>query len=158
MGKFCIVCDRPTKILTDADNWLHGTGETALEFADGWCTYANRGTIIPDRYGAVHPSQWQSQWVLAEPNPELQQILMREICAVRLCQELPNLAIDSVAEYTLVKLEGVDPSIHCILKRIDPATGNLVATFVDKDTKSARAAITYANQNFASDDFPIPNE
>jgi hypothetical protein len=158
MGKFCIVCDRPTKILTNADNWLHGVGETALEFADGWSTYANRGMIIPERYGAVNPSQWQSQWVLQEQNRSVQQILMREIGATRLCQDLPILEIDAVAEYTLAKLEGVDPASHCILKRSDPETGNLVAVFVAKDTNTVGAAIKYAHQNFAPEDFPIPNE
>jgi hypothetical protein len=40
----CIICDRPTKILLDGDNRLHGETEPALEFADGFVAYAHHNT------------------------------------------------------------------------------------------------------------------
>jgi hypothetical protein len=39
-----LICDRPTKILLDADNRLHGETEAALEFADGFVAYAHHNT------------------------------------------------------------------------------------------------------------------
>ena len=156
-GKFCIICDRPTKILTNDNNWLHGEGETALEFADGWSTYINKGRILPTIYGAVHPSQWQSQWILTEQDYSLQQLLIQEIGATRLCQELPVVEIDSMEEYTLSTLE-VGNKKYCILKRVCQETGSISAVFVAKKTTSILKAIQYANQNFSPEEFPIPND
>lgn len=155
VGKFCIICDRPIKILTNDNNWLHGEGETALEFADGWITYANKGRILPAMYGAVHPSQWQSQWILTEQDYSLQQLLIQEIGATRLCQELPVVEIDSIQDYTLFTLK-MGNSEYCILKRLIQETGNISVVFVADKTTSVLKAIQYANQNFSPDEFPIP--
>lgn len=59
----CIICDRPTKILIDKDKQLHGEGEAALEYSDGYVAYAYHGFPLPEKYGAIHPSQWQPEWV-----------------------------------------------------------------------------------------------
>jgi hypothetical protein len=40
----CMICDRPTKILLDEDNRLHGETEPALEFADRFVAYAHHNT------------------------------------------------------------------------------------------------------------------
>jgi hypothetical protein len=42
----CIACDRPSKLSFDADNLLHAEGEPALQFADGYGVYADRGLYI----------------------------------------------------------------------------------------------------------------
>ncbi|MDY6782542.1 MAG: hypothetical protein SW833_08340 [Cyanobacteriota bacterium] len=46
-SQVCLVCDRPTQLSFDSDNRLHAEGEPAIQFADGYCIYAHRGTILP---------------------------------------------------------------------------------------------------------------
>jgi hypothetical protein len=43
--RVCIACPRPTKMIFDADNRLHGDLESALEFPDGYAVYAHHGEI-----------------------------------------------------------------------------------------------------------------
>lgn len=74
-----IVCDRPIKILVDSQGRLHGEGEPALLFADGSRVYVHHGVRLPEKYGAVHPQEWQTQWLLEETNAELKQVLIQSI-------------------------------------------------------------------------------
>lgn len=41
--RVCIACPRPVKMLFDENNYLHGDGESALEFSDGYSVYAHHG-------------------------------------------------------------------------------------------------------------------
>lgn len=76
----CIVCDRPIKILVDSQGRLHAEGEPALLFADDSSVYVHHGVRLPEKYGAVHPQQWQVQWLLEETNAELKRVLIQSIC------------------------------------------------------------------------------
>ncbi|MEO1429865.1 MAG: DUF6745 domain-containing protein [Cyanobacteria bacterium J06632_19] len=48
VDNLCIICDRPTKILLNEDNQIHGEGEAAIEFADGFAIYARNGIAVPE--------------------------------------------------------------------------------------------------------------
>ncbi|AFY55492.1 hypothetical protein Riv7116_3011 [Rivularia sp. PCC 7116] len=157
VDNLCIICDRPIKILVDDNNQLHGEGEPAIEFADGFVIYTHHGTPLPDKYGTVHPNQWQSQWVIEETNQQLKAVLMNVIGAVRLCQELPVIEIDSLQEYKFLKFENIDINTY-ILQRINSQNGNRNAVFVPQHIKAIRLAIEYANQNCSAEDFPIPSD
>ena len=128
VDNLCIICERPTKILVDDNNQLHGEGEAAIEFADGFVVYAHHGTTLPDKYGTVHPNQWQSQWIVEERNQQLQAVLINGIGAVRLSQELSFIEIDSLQEYKFIKLENIDINT-CILQRINSQAGDINAVF-----------------------------
>jgi hypothetical protein len=47
----CLICDRPTKLTFDDQGRLHADKEPAIEFADGFCVYAQHGELVtePDR-------------------------------------------------------------------------------------------------------------
>lgn len=151
----CIICDRPSKILLDEDNRLHGDGEPALEFADGFIAYAHHNTALPEKYGVFAVYEWKSQWILEEPDYALQQLLMRKIGAVRLCQELPMIEVDSIQTYTLLKIENISSKTEDpILKYVDPKTGAIDATFVSWTNSSVQSAIKSANNDFP-DRFPL---
>jgi hypothetical protein len=154
----CIICDRPMKILLDEDNRLHGDAEPALEFADGFTAYAYHNTALPEKYGVFAAYEWKSQWILEEPDHTLQQLLMRKIGAVRLCQELPIIEVDSIPVYTLLKIENISGKTEDpILKYVDPETGIIDATFVSWTNSSVQSAIKSANKDFP-DRFPLPND
>ncbi len=62
----CCLCARPRKIALNYEDELHNLQDTAIEYSDGSGIYADHGVILPEKYGKVHPSQWQSQWLLSE--------------------------------------------------------------------------------------------
>ncbi len=153
----CIVSDRPTSVLLDAAHQLHGEGEPALKFSDGSAYYLAHGTILPEKYGTVHPSQWSAQWVIEETNSGLQDALVRGIGAERLCQELPMTELETLEEYTLLSIETARNKNIVILKRMNSDMGIFKAVKVAADTTKIQSAIEYANLNCSAEDFPLPN-
>lgn len=160
INNLCIITERPTKILVNEDNQLHGEGETAIEFADGFVAYAYNGTYLPEKYGSIHPSQWETEWIFEEKYNDLQEALIQGIGAVRLSEELTlieEIKREIIGEYTFIKLENQGIKKTHILKRIDSQTGNIKVVFIPWMEKTIQRAIKYAHQNYSAEDFPIPN-
>lgn len=44
----CIVCNRPIKLSLDHEQRLHAEGEPAIQFADGFSVWAERGVCLPE--------------------------------------------------------------------------------------------------------------
>lgn len=153
----CIICDRPTQILVDDDYQLHGEGEPAVQFADGFAAYAHHGTPIPEKYGSVHPQEWQAQWVFKERNRAWQEMFVQSLGAIRVCQELPLIEVDTLQEYALLKLKGVGVNDTRVLKRVKAETGDILAVFVPWRQDTVRSAIDYAHENYSAEDFPVPD-
>ncbi|MEH1970354.1 MAG: DUF6745 domain-containing protein [Nostoc sp.] len=84
--KICIVCDRPLHLRFDNQNRLHAEGEPAIEFIDGYSLYSYHGVTLPEKYGKIHPQQWQAEWLLSEENAELRRILIQGIGYARICE------------------------------------------------------------------------
>ena len=119
--KVCTVCDRPRILSVDSEYRLHAEGEPAIQFADGYSLYANHGVILPEKYGAVRPEQWQAQWLLEEDNAELRRVLIQGIGYARICQDLDAVELDSFAEYTLLRIDSdVDVEPIYLLKMTCP--------------------------------------
>jgi len=90
----CIVCDRPIKLSLDSEYRLHAEGESAIEFSDGYKLYSYHGVTLPKKYGAIHPENWQAEWILSERNAELRRVLIQGIGYDRICQELEATELD----------------------------------------------------------------
>ena len=158
----CYVCDRPRILSFDNQQRLHAEGQPAIQYADGFSVYAYHGVTLPEKYGKVHPSQWQSQWLLEEQNAELRRVLIQQIGYARICQELQATELDSWREYTLVK---IDENLHLqpiwffepiyLLKMTCPSTGFIHALRVPPDMKSAREAISWVNWGIDPEDFAV---
>ena len=145
--------------MVDEDNRLHGEGETALQFSDGCVVYAYHGITLPEKYGAVAPSSWQAEWVVDEQNKQLKKILMKEIGAVRLCEELSLIEVETKGKYTLFKLdENTNVKAIYILKRINTETGEIKASSIPWMENNLDRAIQYAHQNVSAEDFPLPTD
>ncbi|MBE8996665.1 hypothetical protein IQ274_00125 [Nostoc sp. LEGE 12447] len=142
----CIICDRPLHLRFDNENHLHAEGEPAIEFTDGYSLYSYHGVTLPEKYGKIHPQQWQATWLLTEENAELRRVLIQGIGYARICQELQAIELDTWQEYTLLKIDAdVDEeSIH-LLKMTCPSTGFIHALRVPPNMKSAREAIRWVN-------------
>ncbi|MEG4082849.1 leucine-rich repeat domain-containing protein [Microcoleus sp. POL10_C6] len=77
--KVCYVCDRPLKLSLDSEHRPHAEGESAIEFSDGYKLYSYHGVTLPEKYGQIHPNQWESTWILEEENAELRRVLIQGI-------------------------------------------------------------------------------
>ncbi|MEH2357820.1 DUF6745 domain-containing protein [Nostoc sp.] len=156
-GKYtCIVCDRPTKLSFDNQNRLHAEGEPAIEFTDGYSLYSYHGVTLPEKYGKIHPEQWQSQWLLSEENAELRRVLIQGIGYARICQELQAIELDNWQEYTLLKIDNnVDEEPIYLLKMTCPSTGFIHALRVPPNMESAREAISWVNWGVGPEEFGV---
>ena len=153
--KICFVCDRPRHLRFDSQNRLHAEGEPAIEFADGWNFYYNHGVRLPEKYGKVHPNQWQSQWLLTEDNAELRRVLIEGIGYARICQELQAKQIDSWQKYALLQIDNADVEPICLLKMTCPSTGFIHALRVPPNLTSAREAIRWVNWDIDPEEFSV---
>ena len=152
----CWLCERPTKILADSQHRLHGEGESAIHYADGYCLYAHHGVILPEKYGRVHPHQWQAQWLLTEKNAELRRVLIQGIGYGRICQELQAVELDTWREYTLLEIsQDVDVEKIYLLKMTCSSTGHIHALRVPPHLRSAREAIRWVNWGIDSENFSV---
>jgi hypothetical protein len=183
--KTCIVCERPIKLSFDSQDRLHAEGKLAIQFADGWGFYSYHGVTLPEKYGAVHPREWQAQWYLQEPipefrqlllevlpphqwqaqwilkedNAELRRVLIQEIGYTRICQELQATELDSWAEYTLLRIDKMidmlDGQPNYLLKMTCPSTGFIHAMRVPPNMRSAREAIRWVNWGIDPEEFSV---
>ena len=92
--KLAIVCDRPRILCFDNQQRLHAEGQPAIQFADGYSIYAYHGVRLPEKYGTLHPHQWQASWLLEEDNVELRRVLIQGIGYDRIAQELGSTELD----------------------------------------------------------------
>ncbi|MBD2006834.1 MULTISPECIES: DUF6745 domain-containing protein [Cyanophyceae] len=154
--KIAIICDRPRVLSLDNQQRLHAEGSPAIQFADGYSLYAYHGVRLPEKYGTVHPNQWQPQWLLEENNAELRQVLIQGIGYERIAQELGAIELDSYQEYSLLKIDiDVDVEPISLLKMTCPSTGFIHALRVPPEMISAREAIRWVNWGISPEEFAI---
>ncbi|WP_310484926.1 hypothetical protein [Chamaesiphon sp. VAR_48_metabat_403] len=64
--KVCLVIDRPYELYLDRELVAHAEGKAAIKYADGYELYCNHGTVMPAKYGRVHPSEWRSESIVSD--------------------------------------------------------------------------------------------
>jgi len=104
----CYACSHPIKLSLDSEYKLHGEGASAIEFADSYKIYSHHGVTLPEKYGAIHPDNWQLQWIFSEKDAKLRRVLIQGIKFDRLCEELGTNDLNSWQEYNLLKIDNAD--------------------------------------------------
>lgn len=151
--QIAIVTPKPSVIHLDEQERLHGEGVPALAY-DGLQIYAYHGVKLPEKYGKIHPNQWQSQWLLEEENAELRRVLIQGIGYARIVEELQAIELDYCQEYTLIKIDSnIDVEPIYLLKMTCPSTGYIHALRVPPDKNSAREAISWVNWGVDPEEF-----
>lgn len=154
--KVCIVCDRPRILSFDSQHRLHAEGAPAIQFADGYSVYSYHGVTLPEKYGKLHPHEWQPQWLLEEKNAELRRVLIQGIGYDRICEQLAAVVLDTWQEYTLLKIDTtVDVEPIYLLKMTCPSTKFVHALRVPPDINSAREGIRWVNWGVDPEDFSV---
>lgn len=89
-----VVTSKPSVIKLDNNLKLHAKGVPALEYnQESVITdekikiYVYHENILPEKYGSVHPTDWQAQWLSKEKDSNLKWILAKEIGYHKLTQE-----------------------------------------------------------------------
>jgi hypothetical protein len=150
-----IVTPKPSEIRLDSQGKLHGEGVPTLVY-EGFQVYAYHGVRLPEKYGKVHPSNWQAQWLLEEENAELRRVLIQGISYARIIEELQAIELDSWQEYTLIKIDSdVDIEPIYLVKMTCPSTGYIHAMRVPPDLQSAREAISWVNWGVEPEEFSV---
>ncbi|MBD2497007.1 DUF6745 domain-containing protein [Nostoc sp. FACHB-280] len=153
-NQILLVVNRPIVLNLDSQNRLHAEGETAIRFADSYSFYSYHGVTLPERYGKLHPHQWQAKWLLEEKNTELRRVLIQGIGYSKICQELQATELDYWHEYVLLKIDAfVDVEAIYLLKMTCPSTGFIYVLRVPPYIKSAREAICWVNWDIDPEEF-----
>ena len=144
----CFVSDRPHQLRLSRQGQLHGEGEVALAFSDGFSLYAHADVRLPEHYGHLHPRQWQARWIGEEPDPLLQQVLMEGVGYGRLVQELEGKVLDEWGGSSLVQLEiaGLEEPL-LLLKRCCAQTHVMDVLRVPPYLRSAQSAACWVHWN-----------
>lgn len=72
---FCIMCERPSRMIFDERGQLHSSSEAAVVFADGWTLYAVHGIAVPARF-IKDPQSLTVTEIDGEDNIEVRRVLM----------------------------------------------------------------------------------
>ena len=111
---------------------------------------------MPEKYGAIHPHEWRSQFLLEERNTQARRVLIQAIGYKRICRELEAVELDSWQEYTLIKIDqDVDIEPIYLLKMTCPSTGETHILRVPPKLKTAREAIRWVNWVIGSEEFAL---
>jgi leucine-rich repeat protein SHOC2 len=69
---------------------------------------------LPPRYW-IKFSNWQPQWLFDENNAEIRRVLLEQVGYEKICDELNAIMLDKWREYTLLKIDRVEPIFQSIL-------------------------------------------
>lgn len=153
--KTCLVCDRPIILSFDNEQRFHAEREPAIQFADGYSLYFYHGVTLPEKYGKVHPDQWQAKWLLEERNAEQRRLLIQKIGYAQICQDLDAEELDNWQDYILLRIDNADVEPIYLLKMTCPSTGFIHVLRVPPTIQSAREAICWVNWGIAPEEFSV---
>lgn len=144
--KACIICDRPLRMSFDSKSFLHAEGEPAIQFADGYCLYSYHVVTLPKKYGEIHSSRWQPQWLLQENNWEVREALIKGIGYVKICRELSVKEIDCWNNFILLAIDTFSSSKIVYLLEINVNTAEIDRVKeVAKDVQSIQEAASFVD-------------
>jgi leucine-rich repeat protein SHOC2 len=69
---------------------------------------------LPRRYW-INFSNWQPQWLLDENNAEIRRVLIDQVGYEKICDKLNAITLDNWREYTLLKIDRVEPIFNLML-------------------------------------------
>ena len=113
----CIISQKAKWIKTKANSRgvqvIHAEGEPAIYYCDDFKIYAYEGVRLPEKYGSLHPRNWDPKWIDEETNADIRTALLKGIGYDRWIQATGGAIIHEEEihnlPYTLIQRQ--DPSI-----------------------------------------------
>ena len=149
-----IFSERPVAIHRDREGRLHGDGQMACAFADGWGVFARHGVLLPEKYGSVPAEDWQARWLLSETNAELRRVLIEGMGYERILKDLDAKHLETWREYNLYRIDGVDVEPVALCAMTCPSTGRRHVLRV-RPGLSIREAMTEVNHGVDPERFLV---
>jgi leucine-rich repeat protein SHOC2 len=130
---------------------------------------------LPRQYW-TRVSDWKPEWLLQEDNVEIRSTLIEQLGYEKICQKLNAITINIWREYTLLRIDRVEPiydlsfypvvgelindrpidyEAMLLLKMICPSTGHIHILRVPPEMMSAEEAITWVNSGIHPDQFAV---
>jgi hypothetical protein len=142
-SEFCMISDRPTKLLVDDENRPHCDGGPFCEWSDGSAIYALHGVYVPKWVACTPVQDITAAMVASVTNTDVRRELMRRIPA----EQLPNIlkydVIDRKLDYELVTFDVGDGRVRPFLKMKCPSTGDTYVEGVRPEITTIQAALAY---------------
>lgn len=106
----------------DEEGLLHGDGQAALKYPDGWSVYAHHGLLIPEKWGNTFSERWDPKWLMETDNAEHKRLLIETCGYARVMKELDSELIHKDGDMELRCIEGIDDETVMLLKVVCPST------------------------------------
>jgi hypothetical protein len=150
---FCIVSDRPEKLLVDARNRPHCDNGPYMQWRDGSCLYALDGVRVPQWLVETPREKLTVKQVMSITNVEVRRVAMKKIGLEHFLD--PKLLIDKEDDYALYLMEFEGVKMGPYLKMQCPSTGRIYVEGVgdadkydniDPNIKTCRDALQWRLQ------------
>jgi leucine-rich repeat protein SHOC2 len=123
------------------------------------------GVNLPRRYWTKF-SEWKPEWLLDENNAEIRRALIDGFGYEKICQALKAVKLDTWREYTLLKIDNIEPIYHNgwnpigrepigLLKMTCPSTHHVHILRVPPEMRNAEAAIVWVNHGIHPDEIAV---
>jgi hypothetical protein len=145
---FCMISDRPSKLVVDAQNRPHCEDGPFCEWSDGSALYALNGARVPEWLVMTPAEEIDPQAFARESNVEVRREIVRKIGVERLCEKLGSKVLDKSAdgmyELHLVNL-GDEVGEWPYLKMRNPSIGVYHMEAVEQGITTVEAALNFRN-------------
>ena len=138
--EFCVICEKPIKMLFNPRGQLHNVSATALEYNSGWGLWMLNGVNVGEKIVMTPAEKLDPQMILKEQNAEVRRELVRKIGIERVCAKLGAKVVDTWNGYELLELD-VAGRKYTYLKMKNPSIGTYHLEGVQ--AKTVREALEY---------------
>jgi hypothetical protein len=157
--EICVIIERPKELYLDRELQPHAEGNAAIQFADGYEIYCNHGISIPAKYGRIHSSHWQAEWIFSERTDpsfkdinyqdELMVVLLLGIGCKNFCEQLSEMPeCYWLIDYEKRQPQSIDYAFdHVIFYWLGFHCGDDIDWFDYKDTVSRAAWVKDCNDS-----------
>ncbi len=123
------------------------------------------GINLPRRYWTKF-NEWNPKWLLDENNAEIRRTLIDRVGYEKICQALKAVKLDTWREYTLLKIDNIEPVYNrgwkpigrepiVLLKMTCPSTHHVHILRVPPEMSDAETAIVWINHGIHPDDIAV---
>ena len=144
--EFCIISDRPTKLLVNDRNQSHCFDGPFCEWSDGTALYSFNGIRVPQWMAETSPENFTKEMIMNEKNADIRREIIRKIGMNKVAQLLDYKIIDQLDGYELISFDIGDGRVRPFLKMLNPSLKDVFhIEGVPPETKTVQEAICFRN-------------
>ena len=143
-AEFCIISDRPERLLVDDQNRPHCEDGPFCRWRDGSELYSFHGTRVPAKV-INHPETITAKQILAEENAEIRRVMIERVGMERFLTEAGAKCIHEheMGDLFSIDLPGDPERVLRSVRVVDPSTGRTYFLRVPPNVKRADDAVAW---------------